>query len=70
MYLHDTLEKSAFETLPLLLFRELFTDEQVARTQKVEIWATSATDPGDDHCTAKLFDANGVMVGEVIIPGY
>jgi hypothetical protein len=47
-----------------------FGDEETRDVVRLEVWASSFNDPGEDFTDWKLFDAQGRLVTERRIPGY
>lgn len=40
------------------------------RVARMEVWGSAFTDPGDDYCEFRLFDATGTLFDRVRVPGY
>jgi hypothetical protein len=70
MYLYDTLPKDKLRETTKCPFGPRFDDELVNRAEKMEIWATSIKDPGDDYCLFRLIDPRGKTIAEKRINGY
>ncbi len=51
-------------------FGPAFSPEVVAKTETLEIHATSFKDPGTDYCEFRAFDAAGNLVGTIKLEGY
>lgn len=68
-YLHSTSTDpmSAKQQPP---FGPGFTDEEIARSVKMEVWCSSFSDPGPDWTVFKLIAADGRIVGTKLVEGY
>lgn len=40
------------------------------RIASLEMWGSSFTDPGEDWCEFRLYDANGIELGKRRLRGY
>ncbi|MFX0200222.1 MAG: hypothetical protein ACFFCW_29230 [Candidatus Hodarchaeota archaeon] len=47
-----------------------FSEEEVRNIDRLEVWASSFTDPGEDYTDWKLFDDQGRLINERRIRGY
>jgi len=43
---------------------------ETARVETLEVYGTSFTDQGDDHCEFRALDAAGTLLATVKVPGY
>ena len=73
MYLHSTylqqddIVQQACTKPP---FGPGFSQDAAKKAAKMEVWATNFTDPGEDYCLFKLFDAAGTVIGENRVDGF
>lgn len=51
-------------------FGPRFTEEQVSKAVKMEIWCTNFSDPGDDYTEFRLIDAEGKIISTKTINGF
>lgn len=42
----------------------------VAKSARMEVWATRFTDPGSDYCELRFFDSNNECLAKHRIDGY
>ena len=47
-----------------------FSEEEIHNIDRLEVWASSFNDPGEDYTDWKLFDAQGQLIKERRIKGY
>jgi hypothetical protein len=47
-----------------------FDAETVTKTEHLEVWGTSFSDPGPDYCQFRAFDKNHKQVGVKNVDGY
>ena len=47
-----------------------FSEEEVHNIDRLEVWASSFSDPGEDYTDWKLFDAQGRLINERRMRGY
>ena len=47
-----------------------FGEDVRAAVEKLEVWGTSASDPGADYCEFRAFDAQGTAIGTKRVDGY
>ena len=47
-----------------------FTPDEATKTEKLQVWGSSFSDPGGDFCKFVAFDAAGQVVGTKIVGGY
>lgn len=70
MYLMDQVEDHCVQSFLARQHFVPFKEEQLVTAQKLEIWATSFTDPGPDYCVFKLYDSNRQLIAENTVNGY
>ncbi|MFX0200791.1 MAG: hypothetical protein ACFFCW_32120 [Candidatus Hodarchaeota archaeon] len=47
-----------------------FSEKEIHNIERLEVWASSFTDPGEDYTNWKLFDAQGRLISERRMRGY
>lgn len=47
-----------------------FGPDVASRTETVEVWGSSSSDPGPDFCEFRAFDANGQEIARARTGGY
>ena len=71
MYLHETVTEGVHERAMMRPpFGPGLQQTEVADVVKMEVWASSIGDPGDDHCEIRLYDANGKVTRKKRVEGY
>jgi hypothetical protein len=47
-----------------------FSEDVAEKTERLEVWGSSFSDPGPDFCVFKAFDSAGTAVAEIRCAGY
>jgi hypothetical protein len=69
MYLYQTITENVKAAALGNIGGPLFSEEQAARADKMEIWASEFTEPGPDYCLFRLFEKE-VQIGTKRQNGY
>ena len=72
MHLVDTHEgaQAKKEATVMPPFGPGFGEDVRAAVEKLEVWGTSASDPGVDYCEFRAFDGAGKQIGTKRVDGY
>jgi hypothetical protein len=66
MYLVDTIAKDRIQSDPMVTMFVRFSDEDVAKADRLEIWGTSFNEGGSDYCDYRLMDGDTVVVSRSV----